>query len=77
MDIFLEKIAGKKIKIISQDEIIPEKLADYLKRHPEIDKKLAKKGKRELLVTDLTDNFQKTARKWFGKDVKLKHVEIS
>jgi len=72
----IRKMAGKGVKIISQDEIIPRKLADYLKRHPEIDKKLAKNKRREFLVTDITDNFQKTAKKWFGKDVKLKLVDL-
>jgi glutamate racemase len=66
----LKRLARKlapKVKIISQDEVIPAKLADYLKRHPEIAGKLAKKGKRELYVTDLTENIKAKAKDWFGK----------
>ena len=72
----IKKIIGSKIRIISQDDIIPIKLADYLKRHPEIEKKLSKNGKIALEVTDLGADFCQTARKWFGRDIKLKLISI-
>jgi len=71
----IKKIVGYKIKIISQDDIIPAKLADYLKRHPEIEKKLSKGGRITLEVTDLSVDFRRTAKKWFGKEISLKLVE--
>jgi glutamate racemase len=37
--------------IISQDEIIPQKLRDYLTRHPEIDTNLSKQGSVEILLS--------------------------
>lgn len=70
------KIAGEKIKIFSQDEIIPSKLSDYLKRHPETDKKLTKKFRRDFFITDITVSFKKNAKKWYGKNIKLKLVNI-
>lgn len=66
----------RTIKIISQDEIIPEKLADYLKRHPEIEKQIEKSGQRIFAVTDMTKDFEKTARKWFGRKIGLKLVNL-
>ena len=72
----VSKIVGKKTKIISQDEIIPQKLIDYLKGHPEIENKLKKKGVRKILVTELTDEFQKTAKRWLGKDVDPKVINL-
>ena len=62
----IKKLA-KGVRIISQDEVIPAKLADYLKRHPDISSKLTKNGKRELYVTDLTENIQDKAKSWFGE----------
>jgi glutamate racemase len=38
----IKKILGKKVKLISQDEIIPKKLKEYFVRHPEVEKKLSK-----------------------------------
>ncbi len=68
----IRKISG--VPVISQDEIIPRKLRDYLKRHPEIDSQLSKKGRRELLVTDITPAYVRLSRKWFGKKAKLKKI---
>lgn len=67
---------GKNIKIISQDEIVPEKLKSYLARHPEIEKKLSKRGTAKILVTDETETIDKLAQKWFG-GVKPKLISLS
>ncbi len=47
----INSLLPKEIKIISQDKIVADKLADYLRRHPEIDKKLAKNRQRKFLKT--------------------------
>ncbi len=72
----IRQMVGRKIRIISPDEIIPEKLADYLKRHPEIEKKLTKGGRKVFAVTDLTPNFKKTAGEWLKKKISLKLVDL-
>ena len=66
----IKKVLGKKVRIISQDEIIPKKLKEYFLRHPEIEKKLAKNKKAKILVTDITPNIKKLSQKWFGKNAK-------
>lgn len=73
----IRKLLGSKVRVISQDEIVPRELKNYLLRHPEIEKKLSKKRRREFLVTDLTDQIQKLARRWFGGKADLRQVEIS
>lgn len=70
-----KKLLNKKIRIISQDEIVPKKLQEYLKNHKEITKKLSKGGRAKILVTDITQNITKLSQKWFGK-VKPKLVRI-
>ena len=72
----IKKIIRKNIKIISQDEIIPKKLKDYLARHPEITKNLSQKKTTKILVTDLTQNIEKLSQKWFGKNIKIELVNI-
>src|SRR3989344_1770009 len=71
----IKKITGKKVKIISQDEIVPKKLKDYLNRHSEIKNKLSRKRTTKILVTDITPHIQKLTRTWFGK-VKSKLVKL-
>lgn len=69
-DMIQEK-TGENIVVISQDEIIPDKLKDYLNRHPEIEKDLNKNSKQEFLVTDLTENIQDLAQGLFNKKIYL------
>lgn len=72
----IKKIVGKKVAVISQDEIVPKKLKEYLLKHQEISKQLSKKGTAKILVTDITDNMVKLSQKWFGKEAKPEIVEI-
>jgi glutamate racemase len=72
----ITKLLGNRIKILSQDEIVPKKLADYLKRHPEITQKLSKQGRKKFLVTDLGQTFKQTVQKLFGKNLRLSKIYI-
>ncbi|MEJ0001683.1 MAG: glutamate racemase [bacterium] len=67
--------ASSGIKIISQDEVVPKKLRGYLARHPEISKKISKKGSANILVTGITEHVRQLSAKWFGA-VKPRLVRI-
>lgn len=62
----IRKILSPKIKIISQDELIPKKLKNYLSKHAEISKKLSKNKTIKMLATANTKNMSLLAKKWFG-----------
>jgi glutamate racemase len=64
------------VRVISQDELIPKKLVNYLERHPEIKAELTENHTRCFFVTDVTKALTKQAKKWFGKEVILKKVRI-
>ena len=72
----IRKILGKNIKVISQDEIIPKKLKNYLEKHPEVSKRLSKNETAKILVTDLTQSVNQLSKKWFGKNSKPKLVKL-
>lgn len=68
----IKKLTKQKVKIISQDEIVPKKLQNYFTRHTEIAKRLSKNRSIKILVTDETQNMTSLVKKWFGKhDVKV------
>ena len=82
----IKKVLGKKVRVISQDEIIPKKLKNYFARHPEIERKLSKRkptpnqskaryGAR-ILVTDITPNIKKLSQKWFGKNTRPELIHL-
>lgn len=65
----IKSILGKNVQIISQDEIIPKKLMDYLAKHLEIRKKLTCNKTIKIIVTDKTQNMENLAKKWFGSNI--------
>jgi glutamate racemase len=67
--------AGPKTKIISQDEVIPQKLRAYFKKHPEISTKLSHRGTISLRVTKKTKMISELGKKWFP-GAKLKTVTL-
>ena len=56
-------------KLISQGEIVAISLADYLRRHPEIESGCSKNGKREFYTTDSTEDFNAHASLFYGEPV--------
>jgi len=62
--------------VISQDEVVPDKLADYLNRHPEIESKLSRAGSRLYHVTDLTTGYRDFAHRLMGQKIDLELVKL-
>lgn len=58
----IQAMVGSKIKVISEGKIVAEKLKDYLKRHPELEKKLEKKKQISYFFTDLNQDYKKLMR---------------
>lgn len=64
------------ITVLSQGEIVAESLAEYLERHPEIEKGCSKGGKRIFYTTDSTDDFDQHATVFFGEAVQSRHLAL-
>ena len=62
--------------VLSQGEIVAKSLADYLHRHPEIDKLLTKKSALSFYTTDSTEDFDNHAGIFFGRKVASQHVVL-
>lgn len=71
----IEQLAGHGGSIISQDEIIPKKLADYLRRHPEIDKDIERTGQARYIVSDLTDSYAGAAESLYGGAIAIEKIQ--
>jgi glutamate racemase len=64
------------VKLIAQGEIVADSLADYLDRHPELERYCSKNSKREFFTTDATIDFDNHARFFYGTEVQSKHVDL-
>src|SRR5690606_3251873 len=53
----ISAIMGRRVLVLDIPTIVAESLADYLQRHPEIDKDLSKNGQIDFLTTDLDRRF--------------------
>lgn len=62
--------------VLSQDEIVPERTADYLARHPEIESRLGRSGERLYHVTDLPPGYGDLAQRMAGQALKLERVSL-
>lgn len=74
-----EKIAQavpQGVTILSQGEIVAASLKDYLQRHPEIENRITKKGKRLFFTTDSAEDFNNKATIFFGEAVQSEHVGL-
>ncbi|MDR3642956.1 MAG: glutamate racemase [Candidatus Doudnabacteria bacterium] len=73
----IKKLAGNNVRVVSQTNFIPDKLKDYLSRHPEIRTKLSRRGKREFLITSYNKNFNAVAKRLFGKKLYFEEIVVS
>jgi glutamate racemase len=64
------------VAVISQDEVVPAKLAVYLRRHPEIETVLGRSSMRQYHVTDVTPGYLDFACEISGKSLNFEKVAI-
>ena len=62
----VREITRHRVRVLSQDEIIPPKLKEYLLRHSDIEEKLSKGGSFSILATDVNPSFLKNVEKLMG-----------
>jgi glutamate racemase len=72
----IKKHLPASIRIISQGEIVALSLADYLKRHPEIDQKCSKNGDHRFYTTELPEIFKKRTQIFLNKEIKVNHLVL-
>lgn len=73
---FIHEILGDDFPLISQEKIMPGKMLDYLKRHPEHSTLLTKNGERRFCVTDLSPNYIKTAKVMIGDTISFEKIDL-
>lgn len=72
----IKKYVPAGVQIISQGEIVADSLANYLYRHPEIEKKCSQGKSIGFFTTDSEEIFDKTAGFFWSGQINSKHVEV-
>ncbi len=64
------------ISFIPQNEIVARSLADYIKRHPEMDARLSRNSTTTYLTTDNPEVFDQHASMFLGRSVRSSHIDL-
>jgi glutamate racemase len=72
----IQQFTPQGITILSQGGIVADSLADYLQRHPEMEQRLSRSGKRGFFTTDSAEDFDNHATAFFGSPVQSQRVEM-
>jgi glutamate racemase len=64
------------VEVISQGEIVAEKLEDYLVRHPRMENMCSRGGRVEYLTTESAAGFDAMAAVFMGEQVHSRHVRL-
>jgi glutamate racemase len=65
------------IQVLAQGDIVADSLVEYLKRHPDMEKKLSKGQTKLFYTTDDTHEFDRHASRFFSAPVTSSHVSVS
>lgn len=71
----VRELTRHRVRVLSQDEIIPPKLKDYLARHPEMEERLSQNGTFEIFATDINPSFIANVEKLMGTGYTPKKAE--
>ncbi len=71
----IKKYVPNHISVISQGKIVAASLKDYLKRHPEMDIRCSKNGKRKFFTTEQPEVFKEIARTFCDNIYSVEHID--
>lgn len=64
------------VTLIEQGHIVADRLKDYLFRHPEMEKRIEKKGDIHYLTTEKTGLFDRMAGMFMGENLAAEQIEL-
>jgi glutamate racemase len=65
------------MKVVTQGAIVAAKLEDYLKRHPEMERRLDSAGRETFLSTENTPRIHTLATRFFGQPIRIDTVQLA
>ena len=76
IDRIREFLPKANVQIIEQGKIVASKLADYLQRHPEIEKRCSKGNSVNYFTSEQPELFESRAKLFMGQDVNVRNIQI-
>ncbi|MCH5217486.1 MAG: glutamate racemase [Muribaculaceae bacterium] len=70
------KYVPRGIRVVAQGAIVADSLADYLTRHPELERECSKGGSMEFLTTESPEIFSEAAATFLGMPVEASQISL-
>jgi glutamate racemase len=65
-----------KVEILDQGDLVAERLADWLRRHPEMEQRLSRRGQRRFATTDDPAWFARQGEPVMGRAIAVERVRL-
>ncbi|MCL1944146.1 MAG: glutamate racemase [Candidatus Azobacteroides sp.] len=72
----IKEYIPERVKLLFQGEYVAESLADYLKRHPEMDEKCTKNSNTRFYTSESPDKFAEMTSIFLKEQVKAEHINM-
>jgi glutamate racemase len=69
LQVKIRRYLASNIRIVSQGDIVAQRLADYLVRHPEIADRCSQQARRDFYTTEKPDIFDRSATLFYGREI--------
>jgi len=72
----IKSLLPKGIQVVSQGEIVAKSLADYLQRHPEMERLCTRNGLIRYFSTESVEKFSSSASIFLHEEIKAEHIDL-
>jgi glutamate racemase len=73
----IKKFLPQNVSVVSQGNIVADRLRDYLERHKVLESNITRGGSCLFYTTESVEKFQKSAEVFLNEHVMVKHVKLS
>ena len=72
----IRRAVPEGVNVVCQGEVVAESLANYLRRHPEMESRLDRGGTCRYLTTENPESFSSLARIFLDEPVNVNHIDL-
>jgi glutamate racemase len=72
----IQKYLPKHVALVIQGDIVADSLADYMKRHPEMEQKCSQGGECHFLTTEAEEKFAASASVFMAENIDARQIQL-
>lgn len=72
----IESMIPPSVEIIDQGDLVADRLSDWLRRHPDVERRLSRQGRRRIATTDDSSWFARQGEPILGSPIDVERVRL-